>query len=1439
MKTFFRPPLLACLLAAHGLLPASQLPAAIISKANNTDALDLASSWDGEVVPGSGDLAAFGSANTAESTPVTVGNGVDFLGIILSNSLGANLTINAGSTGALSLGAGGIDFSAMTQWRNLTINSTVALSADQTWLLGTNGSTNPNLLNVSGVISGPHTLTIDGIAGNDGEHVYLQANNTFSGGFILGPLGAVRVSAFNATVSAGAVTAGSLGAGPVTINGGIIFGNSGLVGAITTTINADFAVNRGPAGGANGRLRLFAGFDMAGAERTVSLGRHTDNAAAVLASGNESLRFETVADGPATTFTNGTLRFIRDATGGAGDYASVRFESGTGVFNGNAGLVIGTNVITVLPSGFVFGTFGERPDVEVEAGGYLNLSDQANARDATIEGLSGEGTVTSLASATDTATLTIQPRAEHVFSGRLVDGSSLTDLVPAAAAPVALTINGGGSQTLTGDNSYSGPTTINSGTLVLAATNGAAAGNSSAVTVAANGVLRLTRSEQIADTAPLTLDGGELRVEDGVNETLGALTVTAPSTITMETGAASTLTLGSYSPTQLLTIRNLGGGNKVTFKSDLSTTVTNPALFAFPDGYSASWDASTGTFTIAEAAPNLTVGTNVTGATPQILGYNMGTFWEGSNTPDWWRYSGVNAARMFLHPNNFPLQGTDGVTTSAQFLSEKAALQTDPLASTKIDWATFADRFANRNVQSGGISQRYKVDHTVGTLRDMGVGMLMQVSASESFLPLADANDWGGKWQLWKHYYAMAFHLARYFDVHRYQMFNEPDHPNANGLLPSNWLMRLQLVRDAVGSAITDVNRLYGKSLTPLVYAPVTASSNVDAAWGGFALDNIHTDFLGQTSPSFRLFDRYNYHQYNSSPASFGDKVATNRSAVAAALSGEATLPLTISEWNVHTSAEFEARPTDTLDTPAKFSRFGAIAAQLAANQLDEMFVFKFTQTARSGNASGVVKNGMHHTDWSNAPYHHGGITQAAEAYRLFNRAAAPGGELISFSATGDASALDIIVTRQDDGSRYYIYSANQGATDEVLAIDCSAWNLPAGAFATVQEVSTTSNGGVIGVDRVADGRLPARAQPAYSVRLYTIETGAAQEDVIAVSDDALLADGGNAGTNFGSTTTLRARNDDTQAGNRNVAALKFQLPQVYGPDILQAVLVLPAASDGTTEPVQAHVYGMADDAWSEETVRWISLPALRQGVSAGAKIVNNVVDNGEGGPASIRGQVVTTGDTTTDEGVDVTAFVRERLTGGAASFLVAQDARWDKEIVSQTEGDIQAGGVSIVSREAATDLQPASRLRLIRRVDTDKDGLSDEAEQAEFGTSVSLPDTDGDGLTDGEEILQHGTDPLEADSDGDRQSDRAELLLGTNPLDPSSVWSSSGEFSGDSFTVRWPGATGLTFHVRRSLDLPNGWTTIHSVEGIAGPMSFTDPEPLGQAGFYRVDATE
>src|SRR5690349_9943045 len=47
------------------------------------------------------------------------------------------------------------------------------------------------------------------------------------------------------------------------------------------------------------------------------------------------------------------------------------------------------------------------------------------------------------------------------------------------------------------------------------------------------------------------------------------------------------------------------------------------------------------------SAVTVAISNTRSGSTPEIVGYNSGHFMPGSNTADWWRYSGVNGARVW------------------------------------------------------------------------------------------------------------------------------------------------------------------------------------------------------------------------------------------------------------------------------------------------------------------------------------------------------------------------------------------------------------------------------------------------------------------------------------------------------------------------------------------------------------------------------------------------------------------------------------------------------------------------------------------------------------------------------------------------------------------------------------------------------------------------
>ena len=693
-------------------------------------------------------------------------------------------------------------------------------------------------------------------------------------------------------------------------------------------------------------------------------------------------------------------------------------------------------------------------------------------------------------------------------------------------------------------------------------------------------------------------------------------------------------------------------------------------------------------------AATLTVQTNQLGATPELLGYNSGHFFPGSNTRDWWRYAGVNGARVFMSPAEVEFSDDlapvgDGVTTEAGFLSRKAALRADPLNTSYINWPYFLNRYENNDLYP---INHIRINYTLGELHALGVRICAQITASENRLPIIDAGDWGGKWELWQHYYAQAFYLGREFDVERYQMFNEPNHSNANGLTQANYLMRLQLVSDAVQSALADVNTIYGKSLAPNLLAPVTAGSaesSYTGGWGELVVDNRHVDFLGQTDPNFWLVNTYDYHQYNSTPSSFGSSLSNLNGFLDADMAPEPRFPTAISEFNVHTGATFDGL-TETLDDPVKYSRFGAIVVNLMENECNEFYAFKFSQTAYTGNYP-VAKNAMHYVDNSISPYNIGSITKAGEVYRLFNKAFAAGRDRLNTLKGAGATDLDLHASYDPVRHRHHLFSANNTSSGVALDVDLSAWNIPVGNRVLLEEVSETSYGGGVLWTTVPASRIISATQESNSVWLLHVPALAqAAEQIIAATDDAQVRDGANKTLNYGTDTAMTARNDPASTANRSVALMKFQIPPVPRSDIQFAVLSLQASTVSTESVAQAHVYGLDSAGWSEGSVTWATAPNLKDNVPAGNTINSGFVEDA-GGTAHILGQLVVNSTTVSERLIDVTDFIRDG-TNAAVSFMVSQDPRWDVTLPSLVAGDTQPDGVRIVTSEGGT----GPRLRLV-----------------------------------------------------------------------------------------------------------------------------------------------
>ncbi|HMP76993.1 MAG TPA: hypothetical protein PKE12_11930, partial [Kiritimatiellia bacterium] len=100
-----------------------------VMKANNTNDLNLGSSWEGDVAPTAVDVAVWSNTVSAANTTI-LGDDLSWQGIRLTTGTGA-VTINAGNR--LTLGAAGIDMSSSS--RNLILNCAVTIGASHAWSL--------------------------------------------------------------------------------------------------------------------------------------------------------------------------------------------------------------------------------------------------------------------------------------------------------------------------------------------------------------------------------------------------------------------------------------------------------------------------------------------------------------------------------------------------------------------------------------------------------------------------------------------------------------------------------------------------------------------------------------------------------------------------------------------------------------------------------------------------------------------------------------------------------------------------------------------------------------------------------------------------------------------------------------------------------------------------------------------------------------------------------------------------------------------------------------------------------------------------------------------------------------------------------------------------------------------------------------------------------
>jgi autotransporter-associated beta strand protein len=529
-----------------------------------TDSLADAYSAASQLVLAGGGFTLTGRGSAAAS---------DLTGLTLSTT---SLTYTVGSTAGLVVGQAvtNANLPAGTYIRRIISGTQFELSnfatnaaSSQTLNLGAASFANTQVINDVVLQASSSTITVNAGAGTS---TTLLTFSNFSGTGSLNKAGAGTLALAPGAGVTNTLTGNLTGsAGTIAKNGAgrVILGTTNVAG---NTFTGGIAVNEG----------------------TLQIGNS-------LTSNDQSQRLANALTGGVSVASGATLLFKNSAAVNTGTALTV-----SGLLTTDVAGVSGGGFFTALGAL----TLSNGGELRAAAGANTNnFQSYALNSTVTVAGTSASS-ITTAGGAGDGIHLANNTAANRTFNVADVTGNTNVDLsvsarlINAASGLQAagVTKEGAGLMRLSGSNSFTGSTIVNAGTLELAATTGAAAGGTTSVTIGSTATLLISTSNQVNDSATVTLSGGTIQRAGGVSEAFSDLNVTSASTINFGGTAESRfLQFGSVTGGANLTIANFLLNNELRFAAAnfaAGETIANSFTFLTSDARTYSFGS--GTFTI-------------------------------------------------------------------------------------------------------------------------------------------------------------------------------------------------------------------------------------------------------------------------------------------------------------------------------------------------------------------------------------------------------------------------------------------------------------------------------------------------------------------------------------------------------------------------------------------------------------------------------------------------------------------------------------------------------------------------------------------------------------------------------------------------------------------------------------------------------------------------